>query len=126
MVDKDVPYVIQFLLTWNRGIVELQEKPSMPEGKLGRDSFGNVPTFTNRGLRQRAILAVGKQDAFPQDLAQIDPGVHIIGASSDLLIVDVTDATTTKYKLGDEMGFLLSYPGILSATTSKYIHINCH
>ena len=49
----------------------------------------------------------------------------VVGASSDLLIVDVTDATT-KYTLGDEMGFLLSYPGILSATTSKYIHINCH
>ncbi len=106
-------------------IVELKEKPSIPEGKLGRDSFGNVPTFKNCGLRQRAVLAVGKQDVFPQDLAPTDPGVHIIGASSDLLVVDVTDAKT-RYKLGDEIGFLLSYPGILSATTSKYIRISCH
>ncbi|MBF8982293.1 alanine/ornithine racemase family PLP-dependent enzyme [Lutibacter sp. B2] len=101
-------------------IVELKEKPSIPIGEIGVDAFGNKPTFTDRGIRKRAILAVGRQDIYPEKLMPIDGEMIILGASSDHLIVDVTDCDQ-EYKVGDEIRFNLKYPAILQLFTSEYV-----
>lgn len=99
-------------------IVELKIKPSMPEGELGFDAFGNKVSFVDKGEMKRAILAIGKQDVYPNDLIPIDD-IEILGASSDHLLVDISK---TNYKLGDKVLFKLTYGGVLSLSTSTYIN----
>ncbi len=102
-------------------IIELKRKPSVPIGEIGQDAFGNTPTFTDHGLRWRAICNMGRQDVAPEDLTPVDPGIRVLGGSSDHLIVDVTDASN-ELDLGSEIRFYPSYGGLLAATTSPYVH----
>ncbi len=102
-------------------IIEIKEKPSVPIGEIGMDAFGNKPTFEDRGTRKRAICAIGKQDVNIGDITPDDGKVLILGGSSDHLILDVTDCCY-KYSIGDKISFRLSYGGILSTTTSEYVH----
>lgn len=101
-------------------IIELKEKQSVPIGETGVDAFGNKPVYEDRGIRKRAIIAVGKQDIDSDNLHPIDSKVDIIGASSDHTILDVTNSDTD-YKVGDILKFKLSYSSLLRATTSEYI-----
>ncbi|NLJ78260.1 MAG: alanine/ornithine racemase family PLP-dependent enzyme [Tissierellia bacterium] len=101
-------------------VIEAKVKPSMPVGKIGRDAFGEVPTFIDRGRRKRIICAVGKQDVEPGSLIPIDGELSILGGSSDHLILDGTDSNID-YAIGDIVEFKLTYGGILGAMTSEYI-----
>lgn len=103
-------------------IIELKEKPSVPIGEIGMDAFGKAPQFVDKGIRKRAICAVGKQDVDLADIIPIDHWVDILGGSSDHLIIDVTDSKTI-YKVGDIMTFKLTYGSILSLMTSEYVDI---
>ncbi len=101
-------------------IIEIKEKPSLPIGEIGRDAFGNVPSFEDKGIRKRMIAAIGKQDADFDTLIPQDSGVTILGGSSDHLILDGTDSEID-YKVGDKIRFNLSYGGILRTMTSEYV-----
>lgn len=103
-------------------IIELKQKESIPRGSIARDSFGKIPKFKANGIRKRAILAIGKQDIYPDHLSSLDKNITIIAASSDHLVVDVTESTTS-LQIGDEIQFIPTYPGILSSTTSKYVKV---
>ena len=103
-------------------VIELKQKESMPKGSIARDSFGEFPKFKANGLRKRAILAIGKQDIYPAHLKPLDPNITVIAASSDHLVVDVTESTTA-FQVGDEIRFIPTYPGILSLCTSKYVTV---
>ena len=110
----------QDVVTLEAEIIELMDKPSMPEGELGMNAFGEKPVYEDRGIRKRAILSIGRQDTVCDGLTCTDPGVEVVGASSDHLIVDVTDATN-RLVVGDTLTFSLSYGAILAAFTSKYV-----
>ncbi|RDY28225.1 alanine/ornithine racemase family PLP-dependent enzyme [Romboutsia weinsteinii] len=101
-------------------IVELKDKPSQPIGEIGVDAFGNKPEYVDRGIRRRAILAIGKQDIDITSLEPMDKAIEILGASSDHMILDITDSSTN-YLIGDKVEFLLGYGGLMSASTSKYV-----
>ncbi len=101
-------------------IVEIKRKPSIPLGNIGADAFGNMPQFINRGIRSRALIALGKQDVRLDGLIPVDDGIKILGGSSDYIILDITDSSI-EYALGDRVRFNLLYPGLLSVTTSPYI-----
>jgi len=100
-------------------IIELKEKPSFPIGIIGMDAFGKTPEFVDKGNMLRAILAIGKQDVDHKELLPYDM-VHLIGSSSDHIIVDVGEARMI-YEIGDTMKFRLTYASILSLMTSKYV-----
>jgi len=100
-------------------VVELKEKDSVPTGEIGMDAFGNKPTFVDKGRRMRAILAVGVQDVKPDQLIPLDDKIDYLGASSDHMMWDVTDAD---YKVGDIVSFKLEYGALLSLFTSEYIN----
>lgn len=102
-------------------IIELKEKQSVPIGEIGVDAFGNKPTYVDRGIRKRAILAIGKQDVRIDGLTPIDEKIIILGASSDHMIVDVTDSEKG-YSIGDIVEFTLDYGALLSACTSEYVN----
>lgn len=101
-------------------IIEIKDKPSIPTGELGLDSFGNKPSFVDRGVRKRTICAIGKQDVVPENLIPDDREIIILGASSDHLILDVTESDSL-YRVGDLVSFKLTYGGILSSMTSEYV-----
>lgn len=101
-------------------IIEKKSKPSMPIGEIGRDAFGNIPSFEDKGQMVRAILSIGRQDVKVENLLPIDANIHILGASSDHLIVDITDVAN-RYQLGDIVTFNLEYGALLSLMTSPYV-----
>jgi predicted amino acid racemase len=101
-------------------LIEVKEKPSYPIGKIGRDVFGNIPEFIDKGKRIRGIAALGKQDTDPNYLVPDDKNIQIIGYSSDHLILDLTDSVIS-YKSGDIISFKANYVSTLHAITSKYI-----
>lgn len=102
-------------------IVEIKFKPSVPIGEVGLDAFGKVPVFIDRGIRRRAICALGKQDILPDYLTPIDEDIIVLGASSDHLILDITDSSK-EYCVNGRVEFNLSYGGCLSAMASGYIN----
>lgn len=102
-------------------IVEIKSKPSLPIGNIGKDAFGNTPKFKDRGVRRKALIALGKQDVRLPGLLPIDKKLKILGGSSDYIIVDINDSEYT-YTLGDEIHFHLLYPGLLSVSTSPFVN----
>ena len=101
-------------------VIEINSKPSVPTGTIGRDAFGNIPEFIDVGIRKRAIVSMGKQDVNIDGISPIDGKIIILGASSDHLIVDITDSTQA-INIGDQIAFSLTYPGVLSVSDSKYV-----
>lgn len=102
-------------------VIEVARKPSVPLGETGQDAFGNHPEFVDRGVRTRAICNLGRQDVVPEAITPTDPGIIVLGASSDHLILDVTDAASP-VRLGDEIGFWPQYSALLVASTSTHVH----
>lgn len=101
-------------------VIEVKAKPSVPIGNIGRDAFGNIPEFTDVGIRNRAIVAFGKQDGYIEGLNPVQQGITILGASSDHMILDITDAES-KVCVGDELAFRVNYSGLLSVSQSRYV-----
>ena len=101
-------------------VVEVRSKPSVPIGTIGRDAFGNTPQFEDRGIRRRAIIALGRQDVPPEGIIPLDRGVKVLGGSSDHIILDIEDAEEN-YKVGDRMEFDLKYQGMLHLCSSRYV-----
>ncbi len=101
-------------------IVEIKNKPSIPTGKIGVDAFGNIPHFDDLGIRRRAILAVGRQDIRLEGLVPVDPDISVFGASSDHLIIDITDCKK-ELSVGDVVDFNVDYGCLMAAMTSPYV-----
>ena len=118
--DLEDTYQDSFILIAE--IIELKEKEYTHNGAVGLDSFGKIPIRKVGGVRKRAILAIGKQDVYPDQVTPLDDKITILAASSDHLIVDVTDSSV-EYHVGEEIRFKLSYAGILSTTGSKFVTI---
>lgn len=104
-------------------IVEIKNKPSLPWGTVGVDSYGNKPEFVDRGEnRVKAICALGKQDFDPEICTPLDPGVIMLGSSSDHLMLDVTDSDR-EYAVGDIIQLELGYFSVMRAFTSRYVDV---
>lgn len=101
-------------------IIELKDKPSVPIGNIGMDAFGNIPSYEDRGIIKRAILAMGRQDINPDGLFPIDSNIEVLGSSSDHTIIDVTNSNI-EYQVGDIVDFHMDYGCILRACTSEYV-----
>lgn len=101
-------------------VVEEKLKPSVPIGDISEDAFGKKPHFVDRGERERAILNIGREDVDVDGLRPLDTRLTILGASSDHLIVDVTEATGS-IRVGDTIAFALNYSALLAAMTSPYV-----
>lgn len=119
--NRIIPWLRQDTFTLKAEIIEIKWKPSLPEGPIGKDAFGNTPALEDRGVRRRAILALGKQDIALKGLNPILDGIEVLGGSSDHVIVDITDSDVS-LDVGDAIEFKLSYSAMLRAMTSMYVH----
>lgn len=107
-------------ITISAPVIECLVKPSKPHGTSAQDAFGGRPTFVDRGERRRAILAIGRQDVVPEGLTPLDPRIHVLGASSDHLVLDVHDLPEPP-RLGEAIEFVPGYAATLAAYTSRYV-----
>lgn len=98
-------------------VIETKKKPSLPFGKICQDAFGNVPNFQDRGICQRVIIALGRQDIQLSNLKSYNTQ-EILGASSDHIILD---GKNLNLQIGDEVSFNLDYANLLAAMTSPFI-----
>lgn len=101
-------------------VIEAEVKPSMPIGDRGQDAFGGSQDFVDRGLRQRVICNIGRQDVVVDGITPIDEGIIVLGGSSDHLLLDVSDAQK-EFSVGDEIMFYPGYGALLALTTSEYV-----
>jgi predicted amino acid racemase/arginase family enzyme len=101
-------------------LIEVKLKPSMPIGKSGFDAFGRRPLFVDEGDRLRGIANIGREDVIVESLAPINKGVRVLGASSDHLVLDVTDADPP-LAVGDRVSFRMGYGALLTTMTSEYV-----
>ena len=92
-------------------------------GTIAVDAFGHTPVYVDRGIRRRALIAVGKVDyGAPEDLLPMEEGIEVLGASSDHTIIDVEDAARD-FKVGDIMTFDVCYATLVYLTSSRNVRI---
>lgn len=121
--ERVIPGMHGDVFELNAEIIEMQQKPSLPTGDLGANPSGDfvdidpslygVSTF-------RAILDIGLLDVDPKFLLPDDPKIEILGASSDMLIVNLAD-NPKNYQVGDLLKFNLKYMGALHILNSSYV-----
>lgn len=104
-------------------IIELTEKPVVPTGQLAENPSGEMVEIdeTLYGKTSlRAIVDVGLLDITPDFLEPYDPNIEVVGASSDMLILDL-GKTEREYAVGDLVDFRMQYMGALGVMNSDYI-----
>jgi predicted amino acid racemase len=113
----------QNLFTLHVDVVELHEKPNVPEGGAGYNLAGDKAMFRESHLPEssfRAILNIGLLDIESRHLQPVDKSLRIAGASSDMMVVDI-GRNEAGYKVGDRLRFHMDYMGILRLMNSRYI-----
>ena len=98
-------------------VIESKQKASLPYGEICQDAFGDIPKLKDRGIRQRSIVALGRQDVLTTGL-KTERRLEILGSSSDHLILD---SENCRLQIGDEVNFRLDYGGLLSSMSSPFV-----
>lgn len=102
-------------------VIEVNSKPTHPIGRLMVNAFGESPVYADRGIRKRAIVALGNQDVGDcMKLIPKDKNMSVVGASSDHTILDIEDSLID-YRIGDTVEFNVLYQAMLMASISPYI-----
>lgn len=121
--DTLLPGMYHDVFTLTAEIIEMQEKPTVPSGTVGTNLTGETPVFAEdeRGkVALRAIVDVGLLDIDHNDISPLIPGVQIIGASSDMLILDLGE-NQNNLKVGATIDFSMNYMAVLRAMNSDYV-----
>ena len=121
--DYNVDNLRKDVFTLQAEVIESKVKPSHPQGEIGVDAFGKKPVYIDRGMRKRALIAIGKVDyGDPSELFPKDAGIEIIGASSDHTILDIEDYDG-ELKPGDILEFDINYASLVYLTNCKNVRI---
>ncbi len=121
--DDVIPPMYQDVFTLTAEIIEIHEKPMVPAGNSGTNLTGNKIRFddTDRSRTSfRAIVDVGILDIEAQHIQPMNKAMKILGASSDMMILDVAD-NPEKLRVGDKLDFSPNYLSVLRAMNSNYI-----
>jgi len=107
----------------NAKIIEIEEKPIIPIGDLAANPSGelfevNEVEYGKTSIR--AIVDIGSLDISTDFLFPMDKEISIIGASSDMLVLDLGNRKND-YKVGNLIPFTLKYMGALGLLNSDYI-----
>lgn len=104
-------------------IIELLEKPIVPEGVMAENPSGESYQIKHEDYGKtswRALLDIGLLDISPDFLIPHDKNMKQAGASSDILVLDL-GKNPKKYKVGDYVEFKLKYMGALRLFSSDYV-----
>lgn len=105
-------------------IIELNEKPVVPTGELGHNLTGQTASFDEAltgKVSFRAIVDVGLLDVEDGHIYPVDTSMQIVGASSDMIVVDIGN-NAQNLCVGDSIEFRLDYMGILRIMNSDYVY----
>ncbi|PLV60298.1 lysine racemase [Thermotoga sp. KOL6] len=117
--DRVIEWLSQDTFIIEAEVIEVKEKPSVPVGKRGLDVFGRRVEFVDKGIRKRAICALGEQDIDSRGLIPMNEGIEVLHASSDHIVLDVTEIGDVK--IGDVFRFRMTYSCLLKAMTSPFV-----
>lgn len=120
---ETIPGMETGLFTLHTEIIEISKKPVVPFGDAGSNPSGEETIINPEmyGKEQwRAIIDIGLLDIQPKFLRPIDKNIEILGASSDMLILNITNCEKM-YNVGDTIAFDLDYMGALSIMNSYYV-----
>ncbi len=98
-------------------VLQARWKPALAEGEIGWDAFGRRPEFPEVGDGYRLLLNLGQQDTALSGLVPLEPGVQILGGSSDYLVL----ASREQMRVGTTIRFLPNYWSLLALMTSPYV-----
>ncbi len=105
-------------------IIEITEKPINPIGNMGENPSGEEFEINPEDYgktHHRAIIDLGVLDVANSDLIiPEDKNITIVGASSDMLVLDI-EKSDKDYHIGDLISFKLKYMGALRLFNSEYI-----
>ncbi len=104
-------------------IIELFEKPMVPQGDMGSNLEGETFQFDqskSHELSYRALIDLGLLDIEEKRLIPADDSFSLAGASSDMIVVDL-GLNEKKFKVGDLLEFNTDYMGALRLLNSRYI-----
>jgi ornithine racemase len=104
-------------------IIELIEKPVVPMGEMGTNLEGESFEFDEKEIGKtswRAIIDLGLLDVEENHITPADTSMSFVGASSDMLVVDLGE-NPNRHKVGDKLEFHLDYMGALRVINSRYI-----
>jgi len=122
--NKTIPKMKNDVFLLHAEIIEITEKPIVPYGDLEENPSGEMLEINPEDYgttHKRGILDIGLLDISTTDFLQpVDKKITFIGASSDMLVVDLSDSRK-KYKVGDVVPFKMKYMGALRIMNSRYI-----
>ncbi len=121
--DKPIKGMKQNALTLYAELIELTEKPVVPEGDLGENVDGQTAEINPDDIGKtayRGLLDIGLLDIDPRHIEPFDADVEIAGASSDMIVIDL-GSDQPRYKVGDLIRLRMTYMGALGAMNSNYI-----
>ena len=116
-----IPGMREDTFTLTAEVVEVETKPSAAAGS-GKNWAGQIIEREDRGLRKRAIIALGSQDIGDcKQLIPMQDGVEVVAGSSDHTVLDVNDSRD--WAPGDIMDFQLYYMGLLYSFSTRHVKI---
>jgi predicted amino acid racemase len=98
-------------------VIQVQWKPTQPWGETGWDAFGRVPAFPKLEPGIRLLLNLGEQDTPLTGLTPLEPGLTVLGGSSDYMVA----AADRPLKVGQTVRFLPNYWSMLALMSSRYV-----
>ncbi|MDO5522938.1 MAG: alanine racemase, partial [Bacteroidia bacterium] len=104
-------------------IIEITEKPMVPSGSFGTNLEGDIfsPDTSLLGkTSKRALIDIGLLDVDKSHMRFVDPDLEIVGATSDIIVVDL-GKNEKEYKAGDLLPVKLDYMATLKLLNSKYV-----
>ncbi|HLS70705.1 MAG TPA: alanine racemase [Chitinophagaceae bacterium] len=104
-------------------VLEINEKPMVPDGDLGLNLMGEqteVDTSLIGKVTHRALVDIGLLDIESEHIWPKKKYMEIIGASSDMLVIDLKE-NDENIKVGDLIPFKMNYMGILRIMNSDYV-----
>ena len=117
----EMDFTYRDVFTLKAEVVEVKDKPSYPVGELTADAFGRTRQYEDRGIRRRALAAMGLVDyGNYTDIRPRMKGVEVIGASSDHTILDV-EAVKDRIRVGDVLEFDISYASMVYLTNTESV-----
>jgi predicted amino acid racemase len=121
--DVPVPGLHQDAATIVAEVIESKYKPRRAWGERARTPF-TPPAVTapdDERCGWQSLLGIGHQDTDPLDLTA-PPGMRIIGASSDHLVL----TSAHRLRLGSEVAFRPGYSALVRAMSSRYLQPIVH
>jgi len=123
LTNKPMEHMEQDVFKLYAEVIEITEKPKVPIGYLAENPSGEMLEVNEDDYGKtsyRAILDIGLLDISTEFLIPEDPNISFVGASSDMVVIDL-GKTSRHYKVGDTISFKLKYMGALSLLNSDYV-----